>query len=145
VTEPRDTLLPLEAQGAEAAPTASPEVLISTLLRVGVSTSLALVVLGILVTYTRHPDWITSSEALEPLTHAPSGPRSLAEVVAAAGAAQGQALTMVGLLLLMVLPVARVGLSLLLFAQRRERAFALLTALVLGLLLLSFGLGHTEP
>jgi uncharacterized membrane protein len=58
------------------------------------------------------------------------------------GERMGRSLTMVGLLLLMALPVARVALSLVLFAQRRDRVFTAITAGVLGLLVLSFALGR---
>lgn len=139
--EPRreDGALPVEAREAPGAP--STELLISNLLRVGVSTSLALVVLGMLVMFTRHPDWVSSSSELRSLTRQPLAPHSMSEVMAGLGEARGRALTMVGLLLLMGLPVARVALSLVLFIQRKDRAFIAITSVVLALLVLSFALG----
>jgi uncharacterized membrane protein len=132
----------LEAGLEEAPEESAPEVLISNLLRAGVASSLALVMLGIGVMFTLHPDWMSSSEQLRHLTRTPSAPCTLAEVVAGMGERLGRSLTMVGLLLLMGLPVARVALSLVLFAQRRDRAFTAITAVVLGLLVLSFALGR---
>lgn len=134
--------LPLEAKAAEAPALPTTELLISHLLRVGVATSLALVVLGMLLMFSRHPDWASSQEELLKLTREPVTPRGLADVLTGLGEVRGRALTMVGLLLLMVLPVARVGLSLVLFAQRRDRAYVVLTAIVLALLLVSFALGR---
>lgn len=137
-----DGALPLEAKAAEAPALPSAELLISHLLRVGVASSLALVVLGMLLMFSRHPDWVSSQEELQKLTREPVTPHSLADVLTGLGEVRGRAVTMMGLLLLMVLPVARVGLSLVLFAQRRDRAYVAITAVVLALLLVSFALGR---
>ncbi len=141
-----DGLFALEAEAAEAPalPTELPstELLISTLLRVGVASSLALVVLGTVVMFTRHPDWVSSQEELRKLTQEPQVPRCFADVLRGLGEARGRALTMVGLLLLMALPVARVALSLVLFARRGDRTYVAITATVLALLVVSFALGR---
>ena len=142
-TEPRDDgALSLEVGTTEAPALPTTELLISNLLRVGVATSLALVVLGTVVMFTKHPDWVSSQEELRKLTQEPSVPHNLRDVLTGLGEVHGRALTMVGLLLLMALPVARVGLSLVLFAQRKDRAYVAITAIVLTLLLVSFGLGR---
>jgi len=54
---------------------------------------------------------------------------------------RGQALVMLGLLVLMATPVLRVAVSLVSFLRSRDRAFTLLTSAVLVLLLLSLFLG----
>lgn len=142
-TEPRDEgALSVEAGAAEAPALPTTELLISNLLRVGVASSLALVVLGTLVMFTRHPDWMSSQEELRKLTQEPQVPHSFADVLQGLGEVRGRALTMVGLLLLMALPVARVALSLVLFAQRRDKAYVAITATVLALLVVSFALGR---
>jgi uncharacterized membrane protein len=133
---------PAEAPAPRSTELPATELLISTLLRVGVGSSLALVMLGIGVMFARHPDWLSSAEELRQLTRSPTPPRNVAEVVAGMGERMGRSLTMVGLLLLMGLPVARVALSLVLFAQRRDRTFTAITAVVLALLVLSFALGR---
>jgi uncharacterized membrane protein len=143
--EPReDGTLTLEAEAGAAEAPALPttERLISGLLRVGVASSLALVVLGMLVMFTRHPDWLSSHEELRRLTREPITPHSFADVLAGLGEWHGRSLTMVGLLLLMGLPVARVALSLLLFAQQKDRVYVAITSTVLALLVLSFVLGR---
>lgn len=137
-----DGALSLEAGAAEAPALPTTELLISNLLRVGVASSLALVVLGTLVMFTKHPDWVTSQEELRQLTLEPQVPRRFADVLEGLGEVRGRALTMVGLLLLMALPVARVALSLVLFAQRKDRAYVAITAIVLALLVVSFALGR---
>jgi uncharacterized membrane protein len=142
-SEPQDDgALSLEVGPAEAPALPTTELLISNLLRVGVATSLALVVLGMVVMFTKHPDWVSSQEELRKLTQEPVVPHNLADVLQGLGEVRGRALTMAGLLLLMALPVARVGLSLVLFAQRKDRAYVVITAVVLALLMVSFGLGR---
>lgn len=139
--ETQDKALSLEAE-APGAP--STELLISNLLRWGVSTSLAMVVLGTLLSFTRHPDWMSSHEELRRLTHNPAAPHSLHEIMEGLVGAHGRSLTMLGLLLLIALPVARVGLSLVLFSQRKDRTYVVITAVVLTLLMVSFALGKVS-
>lgn len=118
-----------------------PELLISDLLRYGVLASLSLVTLGTLVTFLRHPDYLVSSEALQRLTAPHPVPHGLTEVVAGAMAARGQSFVMAGLLVMMAVPVMRVGLSLLIFRQQKDTLYVAITATVLALLGLSFLLG----
>ena len=117
------------------------ELLISALLRTGISISLALIVAGTIVSFVHHPDYIRSAEALARLTRPGMAPHDLREVGAGLAAFRGQALVMLGLLVLMATPVLRVAVSLVSFLRSRDRAFALLTSAVLILLLLSLFLG----
>jgi uncharacterized membrane protein len=123
---------------------AGPEVLISNLLRLGVVLSLSLVSAGILLTFFHHPDYFSSAQALRRLTAPEHVPHSLADVLAGVVAVRGQAVVMVGLMVLMATPVIRVALSLLIFSRQRDRVFVGVTSVVLGLLLLSFLLGKVE-
>ncbi len=132
--------------GGAGAPHAAPheaglEALISTLLRTGISISMALIVAGTAVSFIHHPDYASSAAALQRLTHPGNAPHDVPEVVAGIGALRGQALVMLGLLALMATPVLRVVVSLVSFLRSGDRAFALLTSLVLVLLLLSLALG----
>ena len=117
------------------------ELLISALLRAGVSISLALVVIGTVVSFVHHPDYARSSEALARLTRPGMAPHDLRQVGAGLASVRGQAIVMLGLLVLMVTPVLRVAVSLVSFLRNRDRAFALLTSAVLLLLVLSLLLG----
>ena len=130
--------------GQQAAATAGPEVLVSQLLRYGVATSVALILLGTTLTFLRHPDYLSSTADMERLARGTEAAHTLSDVLAGVFDARGRAVTMVGLLMLMGLPVARVGLSLYLFARQGDRRFVLLTSAVLGLLLLSLLLGGLE-
>lgn len=135
---------PLETKASAPSATTSPELLISYLLRYGVMVSLLLVVCGMVLTFFHHPDYFSSAEALERLTAQGDMPHQLSEVMAGVLATRGRAVAMVGLLVMMAIPVARVALSLLIFRQQRDRAFVIMTAVVLTLLVGSFLLGHAE-
>jgi uncharacterized membrane protein len=135
----------LETKAATPAPLAgSPELLISHLLRYGVMSSLLLVVCGTALSFIHHPDYFSSVESLQRLTAEGHRPHQLSEVMAGVLATRGQAIAMVGLLVMMAIPVARVALSLLIFRQQRDRAFVRVTSVVLALLVLSFLLGRAE-
>ncbi len=121
-----------------------PELLISNLLRSGVVLSLTLVTAGMSLTFFHHPDYFSSGQALQRLTAPEHGPHELADVLAGAMNARGQAFVMMGLLVLMATPVLRVALSLLVFGRQRDRAFVTVTSAVLALLLLSFVWGGVE-
>jgi uncharacterized membrane protein len=121
-----------------------PEWLISNLLRMGVTLSLALVSVGMLLTFFHHPDYLSSAQALHHLTAPEHNLQSLSEVRAGVEAVRGQALVMVGLLVLMATPVLRVALSLFIFSRQRDGVFAAVTFGVLSLLLLSLLLGRVE-
>lgn len=135
----------LETKAEDSAPWASsPELLISHLLRYGVLASLMLVVCGMALSFFHHPDYFSSVESLQRLTSEGQRPHQLSEVMAGVLATRGQAIAMVGLLVMMAIPVARVALSLLIFRQQRDRAFVWVTTVVLTLLALSFLLGRAE-
>jgi len=118
------------------------ELLISGLLRAGISISLALIAAGTVVSFVHHPDYTRSAGALARLTRPGMAPRDLRAVAAGLGAFRGQALVMLGLLVLMATPVLRVAVSLVSFLRSGDRAFALLTSAVLTLLLVSLLLGR---
>lgn len=135
---------PVETKAAAPSVSGSPELLISHLLRYGVMVSLMLVLCGMVLTFLHHPDYFSSVEALQRLTGQGNRPHQLSEVIAGVMATRGQAIAMVGLLVMMAIPVARVALSLLIFRQQREPVFVGVTSVVLALLVLSFLLGHAE-
>lgn len=142
---PNPPLEPKAPPAAEAAheQVVSLELLISTLLRYGVLASIGLVGAGIVLSFVHHPDYLSSADALARLTRPSDTPHDLSEVLAGLAAARGQTLTMLGLLMLITLPVTRVGLSLIVFTAQKDRAFVLITGAVLALLLVSFLLGQT--
>ena len=115
---------------------------LSRLLRGGVVLSIAVVLAGVTLTFMHHPGYVSSKPALRQLTAvAQSFPHSVADVLRGSEHARGQALVMLGLLLLIATPVARVALSVIIFAIEGDRLYVVITAAVLLLLVASFMLG----
>ncbi len=119
----------------------TPELLISALLRHGVLVSLTLVFTGTAISFFHHPEYFHATDALERLTAPPSGPNRLKDVLIGVMEIRGQAVVMVGLLVLMLIPVLRVALSLYVFRLQRDRTYVRLTAVVLALLVVGFAVG----
>ncbi|MDB5330547.1 MAG: hypothetical protein JWP03_1698 [Phycisphaerales bacterium] len=118
------------------------ELLISTLLRVGVGASLTVILIGMALTFAHHPDYLRSKEALERVTGPHSAfPHTLRQVLTGLRQGEGRAVVVVGLLLLIATPVARVAVSIMAFVYERDWVFVVITSIVLALLLLSFYVG----
>ena len=127
---------------SERTPDGRLESIIGTLLRAGVTVSVGLIAAGTVVSFAHHPDYATSAAALARLTQPGLAPRRIADVLTGLAAFRGQAVVMLGLLLLISTPILRVAVSWLAFLRERDRAFALLTSAVLLLLFLSVALGR---
>jgi uncharacterized membrane protein len=65
----------------------------------------------------------------------PSRLRSLSGILAYAISLRGRGIIQIGLLLLIITPVARVAFSLLAFARQRDRIYVIVTLIVLGVLI----------
>lgn len=121
---------------------AGTERLISTLLRGGVVSSLTVIVLGTLISFIHHPDYLCSAPALQRLIDpAASFPHTLGAVLRGALAGRGESIVLIGLLLLILTPILRVALSALIFLHAGDRKFTAITLVVLTLLITSFLLG----
>lgn len=115
---------------------------IGMVLRVGVMLSLAVVVIGLAITFAGHGSYLGSSAGLHNLTKVRGAfPHTLAGIGRGLAGLQGEAVVMLGLLLLLVTPVLRVAVSVALFALRRDRAFVIISSVVLATVLASFVLG----
>jgi len=120
----------------------SPAVLLSNVLRGGVLASLGVILAGTLVTFIRHPEYVSSPQELARLTQPGAAfPNTLRDVVAGLAELRGSAIVMLGLLILIATPVARVAVSILVFLEERDRTYAAITSIVLLLLILSFVVG----
>jgi len=118
---------------------------ISNLLQAGVVISMAVVVLGLALTFIHHPQYVRSRTALGRLTDAGVlYPHRLRDVATQIRHGRGQAIVMLGLLLLIATPVARVAFSIAAFALERDRLYVVITAVVLILLVISFVIGAAE-
>lgn len=121
------------------------ELLISNLLRTGVLVSLALVVIGTVMTFVHHLDYFASPADLSRLVEPGAAfPHSVSDVIEGIRLFRGQAIVTLGLLLLIATPVMRVAVSIFAFIYQDDWTFTCITALVLLLLLLSFFLGAVE-
>ena len=115
---------------------------VSHLLRGGVIASIAVVIAGLVLTFVHHPDYVSSRPALGQLTAAEQPfPHTVSGVVEGIREGHGQAVVMLGLLLLIATPVARVALSIGIFAVQGDRLYLAITTAVLLLLIASFVVG----
>lgn len=118
------------------------EALIGWVLRAGVLISVSVVVIGLVLTFIHHPEYVSSEDALRQLIDpARRQLDSRAGVWGGLLQMRGQAIVMLGLLLLIATPVMRVAASIFIFARERDRLYIAITTLVLLLLLTSFFLG----
>lgn len=121
------------------------DVAISNLLRAGVVLSMAVVVIGLVFTFIHHPQYVHSRTALGRLTDAGAVyPDRLRDVAMQIRERRGQAIVMLGLLMLIATPVARVAFSIVAFALERDRLYVTITVGVLVLLIVSFVIGAAE-
>ncbi|HET6248383.1 MAG TPA: DUF1634 domain-containing protein [Tepidisphaeraceae bacterium] len=119
------------------------EILISTLLRVGVIASLLVVIAGVVVTFIHHPDYVHSTKETARLT-TPSRadfPRTIGEIARGLREGEGRSIVVTGLLLLIATPVLRVAVSIFAFVYERDWKFVVITIVVLAVLFCSFILG----
>jgi uncharacterized membrane protein len=121
------------------------DVAISNLLRAGVVISMAVVVTGLVFTFIHHPQYVRSRTALGRLTDAGVVyPHRLRDVATQIRDGRGQAMVMLGLLMLIATPVSRVAFSVVAFALERDRLYVTITLVVLSLLIVSFVIGAVE-
>ena len=119
------------------------EIIISTLLRVGVISSLIIIVLGLTITYTQHPQYWTDANELSQLVNYPATfPHSLNDVFGGIAHLRGQSFIALGLLILIATPVMRVAISIVAFGIQHDYTFVVITCIVLTLLGFSFLMGH---
>ena len=118
------------------------EPLISGILRGGVLISSAIVVFGVLLTFFHNPQYFSARGALGSLIDSRHAYTSnVATVLEGVRGFRGQSFVMLGLLVLIATPVARVAASVLVFIAERDRLYVLMTSIVLILLIASFFLG----
>jgi uncharacterized membrane protein len=119
------------------------ELIISGVLRIGVAASMTLILLGMLLSFLHHREYVSSPAELQRLTHPGDAvPQSLTGVVDGIKHLRGQSIVSAGLLLLILTPVIRVATSIFAFVVQRDRTYVILTSVVLLLLLLSFVIGR---
>lgn len=120
------------------------ELLISNLLRIGVVSSLIVVVIGLVISFVHHPDYLHSDQMQRVISPSHATWDSLRELLAGLMHFRGEAIIMSGLLLLIATPVMRVAVSIVAFIVERDWVFVIVTSFVLAMLILSFVLGKAE-
>ncbi|HVP89904.1 MAG TPA: DUF1634 domain-containing protein [Terriglobales bacterium] len=115
------------------------DVVISRILRTGLTLSAALVAAGAAIFLARHGG---ETAAYRVFRGVPPDYREVGGVIRAAAGFRGRGLIMAGLILLVATPVARVAFSVLAFLRQRDYVFVAVTLAVLAILLFSvFWLG----
>lgn len=116
---------------------------ISWLLRSGVLISLAFLVIGTIITFIHHPDYLATTISTHALKNPADTdvPNQVVTIYEMIKAGRGQGFVSLGLLVLIATPIMRVALSVVTFWLEKDRAFVLITTSVLLLLMLSLVLG----
>jgi uncharacterized membrane protein len=119
--------------------TLSMEILISRALRIGVTLSAALIVLGVALLLIRGPG-LAVPASLAQLNAGADLPLTLSFRSILYGAAQLHATAVIelGLLVLILTPIARVAMTVVLFARQYDRTFVAITVVVLLILVIGF-------
>ncbi len=124
------------------------ETVLGGVLRWGVVASAALIGIGLTMWVARHPGAMTDATALPLLVPAKGGdgafPTTPGELWTGLVRLEGLAVATLGLVVLVLTPVVRVGASVVAFAVERDRWFTLITLGVLAVLIVSFVLGKVE-
>jgi uncharacterized membrane protein len=115
------------------------ETVIGTLLRVGVLSAAVLVGLGGLLLLIHHGHDVPHYRVFHP---EPVGIRQFPAIFVGAITAQPQSLILLGLLVLIATPIARVFVSIFAFWRQGDRAYTLISAIVLVILLYSLAVGR---
>jgi uncharacterized membrane protein len=116
---------------------------ITMLLRTGVILSVLIIAAGLVITFVDHPDYLSSRPALGELTSPGTHfPNTIGEVASGVRRGSGEAITMAGLLVLIITPVARVALSIVIFIIERDRLYTAITAAVFVILMIAFAVGR---
>ena len=114
---------------------------VGTVLRTGTLISVACLVAGTALSFFNHPDYFWSADALARLTAPENTPHRLSDVLTGIAGARGRAITMVGILLLIALPILRLAGAWAMFRKQGDRIFSQLCLFLLGLLMIAFLLG----
>ena len=115
------------------------EVIISVLLRTGVSIAATVVLLGGICFLSEHGHEQPTYQAFHGTAKTY---RSISGVIHAARPSNCQAVIQLGLLLLILTPIARVAFSLAGFALEHDRTYVMLTSIVLLILIYSLAAPH---
>lgn len=135
---------PRGAKAVDEAKLRRVELAISIVLRVGVVLSVLLVSAGLGLTFYKHSSYLafTGHSSYHPLTSlATRFPHTLPELFHALAIGDGRGLIGLGLIVLILTPVMRVGVGVLSFAYEKDPPMVVVTLFVLFVLVGSFFIG----
>ena len=115
---------------------------IGHLLRWGVMTSLALLIVGSALSFRHGRYGTTRADVARLIAGGERGPQSPHAFVDGLHDWRGQAFILAGLFVLMLTPIVRVAVSIVAFAIQRDWAFVVIASIVLALLVASFLTGE---
>ena len=143
-----DAGIPGMDKGTDGADSYHLDLVISKLLLIGVSLSLVIIAVGTTLTLVAAATKQAARSSITDLRHgslelpALTVPHTVHALLSGIGRFDGPAVAMLGLLLLIATPMARVAASAFVFLAVRDAKFALITLAVLVILLGSFEFGH---
>ena len=114
---------------------------ISAGLRIGVLLSVAILLVGLVVTFLHHPDYrhITGGISYHELTSKSTRfPHTVSQMGSALSRGDGEGIIVLGLIVLVATPVFRVAIGVLSFIYEKDPPMTFVTLFVLAVLLLSF-------
>lgn len=112
----------------------SSEIFISKLLRIGVIASAFVIGIGLILLFATGKSGYPGS----------SFPTSLGDIFAGLAVFKPYAVILTGLLILILTPVLRVGVSIITFFKEKDYMYVIITTIVFVILLISFLLGKVE-
>lgn len=110
------------------------EITISNLLRIGVLLSAAVIFIGLAM-------FLITGNSGYPGNYFPSNP---VEIIKGLVSVKPYAVILTGLIILVLTPVFRVGVSIIVFAKEKDYLYVKITAVVFTILIISFILGKVE-
>ncbi len=118
------------------------ENILGNLLSAGVISSVAIILIGLVLLFIQHPEYLGGELRADQITATGEGyPHHPMAVVKGAFRLEAPAVIMLGLLLLISTPVLRVITSIAAFALQRDWIFSAITTIVLLILIVAFWLG----
>ncbi|HXX91952.1 MAG TPA: DUF1634 domain-containing protein [Acidimicrobiales bacterium] len=123
------------------------EAAVTVVLRIGLALSMAVLVVGTLVTLAAASTSAQAGRTVGALRHGaahPGGlaiPRSVGAVARGLAHGQGPAIVLLGVLLLVLTPISRVAVSAVVYAREHDTTFVVISVVVFALLVASFALG----
>jgi len=112
------------------------------MLRVALTATAGLILVGVVLCFAHHPDYLVSPEDLAMLQRPGAARVNEWQVLRDAAALHGRPLALSGLMLLMVTPIVTVAATAVWFVRARQWPIAFVTLAVLALLLFSAVLGR---